>query len=101
VIRPAAALLYGLMAGAAAPPLLPVPPLPLAEPPADEAAPVPNLELHAPDAAVSQHAALSLQVFRMKDYATGLGFVPGSAYASPEDRKRLQTPGFIVSLPVR
>lgn len=100
MIRPTIIALLGMAAGAAAP-ALPVPPLPPAHPPTPQAAPVPNIDLRAPELAAVPRTAVGLRVFRMTDHGTGLGFIPGSAYETPEGRRPVQTPGFTVSVPVR
>lgn len=100
MIRIIAALLCGLLLGAAAP-ALPLPPLPPAHPPTDQAAPVPNVDVRAPQTVVLPHTAVGVRVFRMPGNATGLAFIPGSAYDSPEDRRPVQTPGITVSVPMQ
>jgi hypothetical protein len=76
------------------PPQLPLPlppPLP-AEPPADHAAP----------GRIAQDATgFALRVYPMQDLGTGEGYIPGSAYQSPEQRRPMQTPGFMVTVPLR
>jgi hypothetical protein len=105
VTRRAAVLLANVMlAVSGQPPFLPLPlppPLP-ANPPADHAAPVPNDDPHIPDEGARQgRASWALRVYPMQEFDTGNGYVPGSAYQSPEQRKPIQTPGFMVTVPLQ
>jgi hypothetical protein len=112
VTRALAVVLGGLwlLAAAAPPPALPLPPpapLPLppplpTDPPTDLAAPIPNDDVRAPGTAAENPSTdWALRVYRMQDLGTGGGYVPGSAYQSPEQRKPMQTPGFIVMVPLQ
>jgi hypothetical protein len=89
-----------LALAAAAPHTIPLPPIPPATPPSDTAAPVPDVDLHAPIAVATEETRLRLRLFRMQRYDASRGFLPGSRYESSEDRKPIQTPGFIVSVPL-
>ena len=100
MIRTILLVLMGWLVSAAGP-LLPVPPMPPTHAPNDRAAPVPNPDLFPPPAPVSQSAALHPHIFHMNEFGTGLGFIPGSAYQSPEERKPTQTPGFTVTVPIQ
>lgn len=80
---------------------LPVPPVPPARPPADEAAPVPNTDAHPPIVRSSEGPSVDLRLYRAKQYDPSKGFAPGSRYQSTEDRKPIQTPGISVSVPFR
>ena len=112
----ALALVLGafLLAGAAPrpahrllPPLPPRMPLPLppplpVNPPTDLAAPVPDAALHSPGWLLQdQNATLALRIYRMQEFGTGAAYVPGSEYQSPEQRRPMQPPGFIVTLPLQ
>jgi hypothetical protein len=110
VTRALALLLGGLLLGGAAPRvLLPLPPplpLPLppplpTDPPADEAAPMPDEALRSPGRTVRDATGFALRMYPMQDLGTGEGFIPGSAYQSPEQRKPMQTPGFMVTMPLQ
>jgi hypothetical protein len=101
MIRLAAILLAGAVTGAAGSSLpLPLPPVPPKHIPAEEAAPVPDRGLRAPDRD-TRTAEFRLRIFSLDEHDSGLAFIPGSAYAAPEDRKLMQTPGFTVSLPLQ
>jgi len=76
------------------------PPLPF-DPPTDRAAPVPNDTVTAPDSTPPAESTFALTIYPMREYNTGEGFIPGSAYQSPEERKPLQPPGFLVTIPLR
>jgi hypothetical protein len=80
---------------------LPVPPVPPAQPPISEAAPVPNVNAEAPVAPASNEVKLDVKFYRARTYDASKGFVPGSRYQSNEDRKPIQTPGFSVSVPLK
>jgi hypothetical protein len=103
VIRKTVTLvLGGLLLAATSRPWLPLPPPLPSDPPTDQAAPVPNDSVTPPlggDAA--PHSTFAVRVYPMRDFNTGDGFIPGSAYASPEDRKPLQPPGFMVTVPLQ
>jgi hypothetical protein len=102
VTRAVALLLGSLLLAAAAPARrLPLPPPLPVDPPIDEAAPVPDANLQIPDALDSKQGPFALRVYRMQDYSTGEGFIPGSDYQSPEQRRPLQTPGFMVTVPLQ
>lgn len=98
-------LLFGglLLAGAGPRTLLPLPPPLPANPPVDQAAPVPDNNAHVPGALDQDQggAAFALRVYRMQEFGTGEGYVAGSEYQSPEQRKPLQTPGFTVTWPLQ
>jgi hypothetical protein len=107
--RALALLVAGLLLAAASPhaslpPSLPLPlppPLPI-DPPDDLAAPVPDYDPAAPDGSAQQGGtAWALRVYRMQEFGTGEGYIPGSAYSSPEQRKPMQTPGFMVTVPLQ
>ncbi len=102
----ALAVLLGslLLAGAGPRAFLPLPlppPLP-ANPPTDLAAPMPNDNLRAPGGASQNSSAKwALRIYPMQEFGTGEGYIPGSEYQSPEQRKPMQTPGFMVTVPLR
>ncbi len=91
-----------LLATAGARASLPLPPPLPADPPTDQAAPVPDDDPHIPQGfAQDNSAAWALRIYRMEEFGTGDGYIPGSAYQSPEQRKPLQTPGFMVTVPLQ
>jgi len=89
----------GVVPGAA-PASLPVPPQPPAQAFAGEPAPVPDADLGLPTPG-AQRATFHVRIFSLDEHASGLGFIPGSAYPAPEDRKPMQTPGITVSVPMQ
>lgn len=82
-------------------PSLPLPPPLPADPPTDQAAPVPNGTLWGPDASAGDHGAFAFRIYRMPEFGTSQGFIPGSAYESPEQRRPMQPPGFSFTLPLQ
>lgn len=76
------------------------PPLP-ADPPMDEAAPVPNANVMIPGGHDAASTEFALRIYPMRQYGTSDAFPPGSAYQSPEERKPMQPPGFIVTVPLQ
>jgi hypothetical protein len=110
VTRALVLVLGGLLLSGAAPrgslplprslPLPLPPPLPI-DPPLDLAAPVPNRALRLPERIVQDATAFALRLYSMQDLGTGEGYIPGSAYQSPEQRKPMQTPGFMVTVPLK
>ena len=100
--RPMVTLLVGgLMLVATPRARIPLPPPLPTDPPADQAAPMPNNNVAAPSAPVNDGDRFALRIYPMNDYNTGDGFIPGSAYEPPEERKPLQPPGFMVTVPLR
>jgi hypothetical protein len=89
-------------AGASPKHSLPVPPIPPANPPRDQSAPVPNPDVRAPTEISSQGARVGLQDFRARRFNNeGLGYTPGSQYENTEDKRAIQTPGLSVQVPLR
>lgn len=80
---------------------LPIPPVPPTNQPLDHAAPVPNIDARAPVVAQSEGPTVDVRLYRARTYDSSVGFVPGSRYQSSEDRKPIQTPGFVVSVPLK
>jgi hypothetical protein len=111
VTRRIAVLLGGLLLAAAGPhrtlppssPPLPLPPPLPTDPPMDLAAPVPDDTLGVPTGLSQQNRTTtwSPQIYRMQEFGSGDGYIPGSAYQSPEERKPIQTPGFMVTVPLQ
>ncbi len=63
---------------------------------------MPDNTVRAPGTATENlNTAWALRVYRMQDLGAGDGFIPGSAYQSPEQRKPMQTPGFMVTVPLQ
>jgi hypothetical protein len=61
---------------------------------------VPDADLQVP-APHTQTTTLHVRIFSLDEHGSGLGFIPGSAYPAPEDRKPMQTPGITVSVPMQ
>jgi len=102
VTRPMVTLLVGGLLLVATPrPWIPLPPPLPTDPPTDRAAPMPNANLFAPSARSNDGDRFALRIYPMQNYNTGDGFIPGSAYEPPEERKPLQPPGFMVTVPLR
>nr|WP_294507307.1 hypothetical protein [uncultured Rhodopila sp.] len=80
---------------------LPVPPIPPANPPIDEAAPTPNVNAQAPVAPASERASVDVKLYRSNPPDPSLGFAPGSRFQTAEDRKPIQTPGFSITVPLK
>jgi hypothetical protein len=97
----AAAVFLALVSLPAVADTLPLPPVPPANIPVQEAAPVPNIDAQAPAAATSEGPTVAVKLYRFQDYDPSHGFTPGSQYQSSEDRKPIQTPGFSVNVPLR
>ena len=97
--KPPAESRPGALAGAAAW-SLPLPPRPPVQVLAGELAPLPDADLEMPGSG-AQKARFHVRIFSLDEHDSGLGFIPGSAYPAPEDRKPMQTPGITVSVPMR
>jgi|SRR6185437_3542506 len=80
---------------------LPVPPIPPAQPPRSIAAPVPNSDFHAPVPLAETGPTVGLKFYRAQTYDPSMGFGPGARYQTSEDRKPIQTPGFLVNVPLK
>lgn len=98
VVIPAACVLW--IAGALAN-TLPIPPVPPAHPPLADIAPVPDEDAHAPVAPESDAASVDVKFFHARRHNPSLGFAPGSAYETNEDRRPIQPPGFSISVPLK
>jgi len=61
---------------------------------------VPDADLEVPTPR-TQTTKFHVRVFSLDEHDSGLGFIPGSAYPAPEDRKPMQTPGITVSVPMQ
>ncbi len=81
-------------------PLLPVPPIPPAHPPADQSAPIPDPNLVAPRSG-SLMPDVKFQDFRASQYATSPGYAPGSQFQTSEDKRPIQTPGVTWKVPLQ
>jgi hypothetical protein len=104
VIRLLAIVLFAGFLGAAGPELeatLPVPPIPPAHPPVDEAAPIPDADAHPPVTIASTDPSVGVELYRRERYDPSQGFVPGSQFQDSEDRKPIQTPGISVRVPLQ
>lgn len=80
---------------------LPVPPIPPTHDPMGDDAPVPNLDARGPVALTSNKPTVDVRLYRARLYDPSAGFAPGSRYQTTEDRKPIQTPGFVVSVPLK
>ena len=81
--------------------ILPVPPVPPANPDVGDAAPVPNTDARAPVVPTSEAPSVDVRMYRAKTYDPSQGFTPGSRYQTTEDRKPIQTPGLSISVPLK
>jgi hypothetical protein len=101
MIRFLTAALVLLATVAAGPrPSLPIPPIPPADPPTDQSAPLPDRDARAPSDGTSPGARVSLQDFRVQRFYQGLGYAPGSHYETSEEKRPIQTPGLTVQVPL-
>ncbi len=82
---------------------LPIPPLPPDHPPADVAAPVPNADLQAPPAPVSDGVAVRPTLNAGAPTLPGGDPVPGTLYRSEEEQKRqfIPNPGIQLVVPLQ
>jgi len=102
-LAPPIVAVAALLLAAAAPSslALPIPPVPPAQPPADEMAPVPNPDLREPVRVSAAEVTVRPQFYRADRPDTSLGFTPGSRYQSSDERKPLQTPGLRITVPLQ
>jgi hypothetical protein len=79
---------------------LPIPPIPPVGFPASEPAPVPDPDIRAP---IAQAALPRLRpaVFSAERPDVSLGFAPGSRYQTTDERRPLQTPGLLLTVPLQ
>ena len=101
MMRVGMALVLGLAAMGAGPPTLPVPPIPPAHPPTDQAAPVPDINAEAPSARGAQGMKWSLNDFRVNRYGSSLGYSRGSQFQTSEEKRPIQTPGLTLRVPLQ
>lgn len=80
---------------------LPIPPIPPAHPPLTDVAPIPDEDARAPVAPISDAPSVDVKFFHARRHNPSLGFAPGSAYETNEDRRPIQPPGFSVSVPLK
>lgn len=79
---------------------LPTPPIPPSSPPRAELAPVPDPDIH-PPAPPARTVELRPEFFKATRPDTSLAFAPGSRYQTADERRPLQTPGFLLTVPLR
>jgi hypothetical protein len=97
-------LVAGLLTMAAAPePALPVPPVPPVNPTAGITAPVPDNSIQAPTTVADESLSVRPEFYRSQPFTSGQGsgYLPGSRYKDNEEQKPIQTPGFVVTVPLR
>jgi len=82
-------------------PALPEPPIPPANPPTDETAPVPDRDIRAPVNGSQNGVEVNLQDFRNNRYDQSPGYSPGSQFETNEDKRPIQTPGLTVRVPLQ
>ena len=94
---------FVLLATAAASPhhALPIPPIPPANPPTDQAAPIPDPDMRPPVGEIRTGPQIKLQDFRVRREDQSLGYSPGSQFRTSEDKRVIQTPGLSVQVPLR
>jgi hypothetical protein len=96
------AVLIVLATAAASPPRsLPVPPIPPADPPSGQSAPMPDRDALAPHETVEQTVRVRVRDFRADRVNQGMAYTPGSQFQTSEDKRPIQTPGFTVEVPLR
>jgi hypothetical protein len=89
---------------AAAPDLpLPIPPVPPPQPSNGVAAPVPDTTIQAPTTLADESMSVRPQFYRSTPltYGPSSGYLPGSRYQDNEDQKAIQTPGFVLTVPLK
>jgi hypothetical protein len=80
----------------------PVPPLPPAAVPRDEAAPMPNRNVEAPWEHKQDHVELTPGLFTPKTFTPGDGYLPGSSYKQGEQEHPLKPiPTFNLRVPLQ
>ena len=84
-----------LIAAASARDELPVPPIPPDRHPADETAPIPDVNAHGPAEAAESRFRLAPSLYRHeKTFTPGEGYMPGSSFKENEqERLSKPTPG--------
>jgi hypothetical protein len=85
---------------------LPVPPIPPIHPPTDGPAPIPDRNVAAPSAPLSDGPKITPQFVRVPTYPTNFdysqGYVSGSRQQEePADRRLMPSPGFNIELPFK
>lgn len=80
---------------------LPLPPIPPANPPISQIAPVPDRDMTAPLDTAGNGVQVRPHDFRVRRFKDGMGFAPGSQFESAEDKRAIQTPGVSVRVPLQ
>lgn len=100
MIARTALLVLVAMAGSAMAQRLPVPPIPPANPPPADLAPVPNRNI-LPPIAEPGGVRVRPEVFSATRPDASAGFMPGSRYQPSDERRPLQTPGLRLTVPLQ
>ena len=80
----------------------PLPPVPPATPPNFEAAPMPDLDLSAPEQAQRNSGPqLSPDLFKQHGYNGGQGYTPGSTIENQQRQRQSPVPGFNLKMPLQ
>jgi hypothetical protein len=82
---------------------LPEPPIPPAHPPSDTAAPVPDVDLYAPQDAPQEGPALKPNLHEHSPTLPGGDPVPGTLYRSDQEQRRalIPSPGIDLVVPLQ
>lgn len=90
-----------LVTSAAAPPgSLPIPPIPPANPPTGQIAPLPDRDARGPTDN-DRGMRVRVQDFRVQRPNPGFGYAPGSRFETSEEKRSIQTPGVMVQMPLQ
>jgi hypothetical protein len=101
MIRIPCVLLVLIATTAASPPApLPIPPIPPEAPPVDQSAPLPDRDFSLPGDNTAK-TRVTVQDFRVQRFYQGLGYAPGSHFATSEEKRPIQTPGLWVQVPLQ
>jgi len=57
--------------------------------------------MYAPVGPSGPRTTVTLRDFRVRPFKDGLGYAPGSQFESGEDKRPVQTPGFLVRVPLQ
>ena len=80
---------------------LPIPPIPPANRPPEQAAPMPNNNIRDPALTANTEVTLRPEFYRATRPDTSYGFTPGSRFQTNDEKRPLQTPGFRLTVPLQ
>ena len=79
----------------------PIPPIPPVEPPAYQAAPMPDTERSAPALAAPRGTQIRPDFYSRRFYNGGQGYLPGSTIEGEQEQRQLPVPELNLKMPLQ